>query len=138
TGVSGSGKSSLIVETLYPAVARALDVQTSEPPLPFDSLEGVDGVRHVEVVDQSPLGRTSRGNPATYLKAWDVFRKRLSATEKAKERELGPGYFSLNVEGGRCEVCKGQGYETVEMQFLADVSFSCPACGGRRFMAEAL
>lgn len=138
TGVSGSGKSSLVLETLYPAVARTLDVSLADPPLPFDSLEGVEWIRHVEAVDQSPLGRTSRGNPATYLKVWDVFRKRLAETPEAKERELGPGYFSLNVEGGRCEVCKGQGYETVEMQFLADVSFSCPACGGRRFTAEAL
>jgi excinuclease ABC subunit A len=138
TGVSGSGKSSLVLETLHPAVARHLGVASSEPPLPFDALEGAEALRTVEAVDQSPLGRTSRGNPATYLKVWDHFRKRLAATDEARRRELGPGYFSLNVEGGRCEVCKGQGYETVEMQFLADVTFSCPACGGRRFTPEAL
>ena len=89
-------------------------------------------------VDQSPLGRTSRGNPATYLGAWDVLRKRFASEPLAKERGYTPGIFSFNVEGGRCEACNGQGYETVEMQFLADVSFDCPECGGKRFVGPVL
>lgn len=138
TGVSGSGKSSLIFETLYPAIAERLGHATENAPLEFESIEGVERIRAIEAVDQSPLGRTSRGNVATYLKAWDGIRQRLCETPEAVRRRLPPGYFSLNVEGGRCEVCKGQGHETVEMQFLADVSFPCASCGGKRFTAEAL
>lgn len=138
TGVSGSGKSSLIFETLHPAIAEALGLATENPPLAFESLEGGEAIRAIEAVDQSPLGRTSRGNVATYLTAWNVLRKRLSETDEARSRGLSSGYFSLNVEGGRCEVCKGQGHETVEMQFLADVSFPCASCGGKRFTEEAL
>jgi excinuclease ABC subunit A len=138
TGVSGSGKSSLVGETLYPAVARALGQGGADGPLPYESLCGHESIRGAVRVDQSPLGRTSRGNPATYLKAWDVVRKRLSATPLAKERGYKPGVFSFNVPGGRCEGCKGEGAETVEMQFLADVSFSCPECKGRRFLGPVL
>ena len=137
TGLSGSGKSSLVLETLVPAVARALG-QRDARPLAFDELEGAGGIAGVVHVDQAPLGRTSRGNPATYVGAWDVLRKRFAAEPLAKERGYGPGTFSFNVEGGRCEACKGQGYETVEMQFLADVSFGCPECGGRRFVGPVL
>jgi excinuclease ABC subunit A len=137
TGPSGSGKSSLVLETLVPAVRHALGERGAEP-LPHASLEGVKGIKSVVHVDQAPLGRTSRGNPATYSGAWDTLRKRFAATPLAKERDLGPGMFSFNVEGGRCEACKGQGYETVEMQFLADVSFDCPSCAGKRFVGPVL
>ncbi|MDB4985805.1 MAG: Excinuclease subunit [Myxococcaceae bacterium] len=137
TGLSGSGKSSLILETLVPAVERALGSREARP-LAYEKLEGVKGITGVVHVDQGPLGRTSRGNPATYVGAWDVVRKRFANEPLAKERGYGPGTFSFNVEGGRCEACKGQGFETVEMQFLADVSFGCPECGGRRFVGPVL
>ena len=137
TGVSGSGKSSLVIETLVPALLRALG-QDAAAPLPHAKLLGFQGLRHAVVVDQTPLGRTSRGNVATYLGAWDALRKRLAATPLAKERGYKPGVFSFNVAGGRCEACKGEGSETVEMQFLADVRFSCPECGGRRFVGPVL
>jgi excinuclease ABC subunit A len=138
TGVSGSGKSTLVLDTLCPAVRRLLGDGESAAPLPYDELTGAAGLRAVVQVDQAPLGRTSRGNPATYLKAWDVVRKRFAAEPEAVRRELGPGAFSFNVPGGRCEECKGEGAETVEMQFLADVRFSCPSCGGRRFAGPVL
>lgn len=137
TGVSGSGKSSLVLETLVPAVQAKLGL-ASQGALPHDTIRGHGPIHDVVHVDQSPLGRTSRGNAATYLKVWDVFRARFSQDELAKERGYGPGFFSTNVPGGRCEVCKGQGFETVEMQFLADVTFPCAACNGLRFSGEVL
>ena len=137
TGVSGSGKSSLVIETLVPALQRVLG-QEGAAALAHEKLLGVQGLRQVVVVDQTPLGRTSRGNVATYLGAWDALRKRLAATPLARERGYKPGVFSFNVSGGRCEACKGEGSETVEMQFLADVRFSCPECGGRRFVGPVL
>jgi excinuclease ABC subunit A len=137
TGVSGSGKSSLVIETLVPALLHSLG-QSGGASLPYAKLLGVQGLRQAVVVDQTPLGRTSRGNVATYLGAWDAFRKRLAATPLARERGYKPGAFSFNVAGGRCEACKGEGAETVEMQFLADVRFSCPECGGRRFVGPIL
>ncbi|MFT3927372.1 MAG: excinuclease ABC subunit UvrA [Myxococcales bacterium] len=137
TGASGSGKSSLVRGTLVPALQHKFGVRESRP-LAFESLEGSDGITGVVQVDQAPLGRTSRGNPATYVGAWDVLRKRFAAEPLAKERGYSAGTFSFNVEGGRCEACKGQGYETVEMQFLADVSFGCPECGGKRFVGPVL
>lgn len=137
TGVSGSGKSSLIAQTLVPAVARALK-QESPQPLAHGGLTGLRAIERLAVVDQTPLGRTSRGNPATYLGVWDVFRKQLTAQPLAKERGYKPGAFSFNVAGGRCEACKGEGSETVEMQFLADVRLSCPECGGKRFVGPTL
>ncbi len=137
TGVSGSGKSSLILETLHPAVARALGAKGGVA-LPHGRLRGHDKFAGVVKVDQSPLGRTSRGNPATYLKIWDVIRQRFCAEPLAKERGYTPGTFSFNVAGGRCEACRGEGAETVEMQFLADVTFTCPECAGRRFVGEVL
>ncbi|HMI93716.1 MAG TPA: excinuclease ABC subunit A, partial [Polyangiales bacterium] len=137
TGVSGSGKSSLVIETLVPALQRSLG-QNAGASLPYAKLLGVQGLRQAVVVDQTPLGRTSRGNVATYLGAWDALRKRLAQTPLARERGYKPGAFSFNVAGGRCEACKGEGSETVEMQFLADVRFSCPECGGRRFVGPIL
>ncbi|ACY16139.1 excinuclease ABC subunit UvrA [Haliangium ochraceum] len=138
TGVSGSGKSSLILGTLAPAVIAALGGEVEEPALPHAALAGADALADAVVVDQSPLGRTARGNPATYVKAWDWIRGALAKTEMAAARGLSAGAFSFNVPGGRCESCKGEGAETVEMQFLADVSFSCPDCGGKRFVGPVL
>ncbi len=137
TGVSGSGKSSLVLLTLLPAVARALG-DVAQRPLSFDALHGHDRVSETVGIDQSPMGRTSRGNPATYLGCWELIRKRLAATDLARERKYKAGMFSFNVAGGRCEACRGEGAETVEMQFLADVTFTCPECGGRRFVGPVL
>jgi excinuclease UvrABC ATPase subunit len=138
TGPSGSGKSSLFLETLVPAVQRALREHGAEAPLPHRALRGTESLSTVVEVDQSPLGRTSRGNAATYLGAWDVIRKRYAREPIAKERDYGHAWFSFNVPGGRCETCGGDGAETVEMQFLADVTFSCPDCGGKRFVGPVL
>ena len=138
TGVSGSGKSSLVLETLLPALQRQFGLKTDQAPLPHRAVEGAEALRGVVGVDQAPLGRTSRGNAATYLKIWDLFRKRFANQPLARERGYKPGFFSFNVEGGRCEACRGDGAETVEMQFLADVIFSCPECGGRRFVGPVL
>lgn len=138
TGVSGSGKSSLVLSTLVPAALRARHQRSPEPPLPFDALEGAEALRAIVHVDQSPLGRTSRGNAATYLKIWDVIRKRFAAEPLARERDYSPSVFSFNTPGGRCEACGGEGAETVEMQFLADVTFDCPECAGRRFVGPVL
>lgn len=137
TGVSGSGKSSLILETLYPAVAKRF-ARAPESALDYENLSGTEPLTGCLKVDQSPLGRTSRGNAATYCGAWDVFRKRFSSTPLAKSRDYKPGFFSFNVPGGRCETCKGEGSETVEMQFLSDVTFTCPDCKGRRFVGPVL
>jgi excinuclease ABC subunit A len=138
TGPSGSGKSSLVLETLVPAAERALSIPGAAIPLVHRSLEGAAVLSGVVHVDQAPLGRTSRGNAATYLGAWDAIRKRFAREPLSKERGYADGYFSFNVEGGRCETCRGDGAETVEMQFLADVTFSCPDCGGRRFVGPVL
>jgi excinuclease ABC subunit A len=138
TGVSGSGKSSLVLETLLPAAQRQLGVKSEGVPLEHDELTGCAALGGVVGVDQAPLGRTSRGNAATYLKIWDVFRQRFAARPLARERGYKPGFFSFNVAGGRCEACRVDGAETVEMQFLADVVFSCPECQGRRFVGPVL
>ncbi|RLB41650.1 MAG: excinuclease ABC subunit A [Deltaproteobacteria bacterium] len=138
TGVSGSGKSSLVLETLLPAVQRQLGVKSDGAPLDHDAVTGFESLQGVVGVDQAPLGRTSRGNAATYLKIWEAFRKRFTQQPIAKERGYKPGFFSFNVTGGRCESCRGDGAETVEMQFLADVVFSCPECQGRRFVGPVL
>ncbi len=138
SGPSGSGKSSLVVDVLYRAVARHLGVTDAERPGPHESSQGLDAFSQVELVDQSPLGRTSRGNPGTYTKAWDTVRKVFAAEPQAKALGFEASHFSFNVTGGRCETCAGEGYETVEMQFLADVSLECPVCQGRRFKDEVL
>ncbi|MFO0680966.1 MAG: excinuclease ABC subunit UvrA [Sandaracinus sp.] len=138
TGPSGSGKSSLILETLVPAVERTLHVAGASSPLPHTSLGHAARLSGITRVDQAPLGRTSRGNAATYLGAWEEIRKRFAREPLAKERGYSDAYFSFNVAGGRCETCKGDGSETVEMQFLADVTFDCPDCGGRRFVGPVL
>ncbi|MFO0564537.1 MAG: excinuclease ABC subunit UvrA [Polyangiaceae bacterium] len=138
TGVSGSGKSTLAVDIVYRAVARHLGELGVEPPGAHDRIHGFDTIRSVTLVDQAPLGRTSRGNAATYTKAWDGIRALFAAEPEARARQLGAAHFSFNVQGGRCDSCSGEGFETVEMQFLADVRLACPVCQGKRFKPEVL
>jgi excinuclease ABC subunit A len=139
TGPSGSGKSTLAEDILYRAVARATG-ESAPKPGAFDAMTGVqDHLFRAVLVDQSPLGRTARGNAATYTKAWDRVRARFAAEPQATQRGLQAASFSFNVpDKGRCETCSGEGYETVEMQFLADVMLLCPVCQGKRFNAEVL
>jgi len=135
--VSGSGKSTLVSETLYPALARALHGSRAKP-LPYRALDGVDFLSGVVNVDQSPIGRTPRSNPATYTGAFDHVRRLFAQTPEAKLRGYGPGRFSFNVKGGRCEHCQGDGTRRIEMHFLPDVYVRCEHCGGRRFAQETL
>jgi excinuclease ABC subunit A len=137
TGVSGSGKSSLVHDTLYGALVRSLTDRTV-PTGPFGSLEGTAGLEGVELVDQSPIGRTPRSNPVTYVKAFDGIRRRLASSPTAKAAGRRPGFFSFNVPGGRCEACEGSGVKKVEMQFLPDLVLPCEACDGQRFGTAAL
>jgi excinuclease ABC subunit A len=138
TGASGSGKSTLIDEVLYRALARARGYKDIEPAGAHLRIEGASALEAVSLVDQAPLGRTSRGNPATYTGAWDRIRARFAAAPDAVTAGLTPGHFSFNVALGRCEACSGEGSETIEMQFLADVSLTCPSCQGKRFREEVL
>ena len=138
TGPSGSGKSTLVEDVLYRAVARAQGESNVDKPGAHRELTGISALRSVVLVDQSPLGRTTRGNAATYTKSWDRFRARFAAQAGAIAGELTASHFSFNVAKGRCETCSGEGYETVEMQFLADVSLLCPVCQGKRFRPEVL
>ncbi len=138
TGPSGSGKSTLAEDVLYRALARRFGDTDVELPGAYRSLEGTGSLRQVVLVDQSPLGRTARGNAATYTKAWDRLRARFAAEPEAKRRGLTPAHFSFNLPAGRCAACSGEGYQTVEMQFLADVSYRCPLCQGQRFAPEVL
>lgn len=138
TGVSGSGKSSLVKGILYPALKRSFD-EVCDAPGEFLSLEGdVDGVRHVEFVDQNPIGKSTRSNPATYLKAYDAIRQLYADQPLARQMGFTAQYFSFNAEGGRCEECKGAGFITVEMQFMADLTLECEACHGQRFKQDIL
>jgi excinuclease ABC subunit A len=138
TGPSGSGKSTLVHDVLYRSVARALGDLSLDKPGPHDALLGARAIASAVLVDQSPLGRTARGNPATYVKAWDRFRARFAAEPEARRRGYTAAHFSFNVPVGRCEECAGEGYETVEMQFLADVQLLCAVCHGKRFKPEVL
>jgi len=137
TGVSGSGKSTLIEETLYPALRR-LHTPEAVAAQPYDGLGGAEGLAEVVLVDQTPIGRSGRSNPVTYLKAFDEIRKTFAATHEAKQRNYGPSRFSFNVEGGRCNACEGNGFQTIDMQFLPDVLVRCPECQGRRYRPETL
>ena len=138
TGPSGSGKSTLIRDVVYRSLARARGMHDVELPGAHDRIGGSTLVREVVHVDQSPLGRTSRGNAATYTKAWDRLRARFAAEPAAAALGLAPSAFSFNVAGGRCDACSGEGAETIEMQFLADVSLPCAECHGRRFQPRVL
>ena len=137
TGVSGSGKSSLINGILVRALNRHQGIQDL-PPGKHDSIEGLEKIDKAIVIDQSPIGRTPRSNPATYTDAFGLIRKLFSELPESKVRGFGPGRFSFNVKGGRCEECKGDGIKKIEMQFLSDVYVECSACGGRRFNKETL
>ncbi|HEY3667572.1 MAG TPA: excinuclease ABC subunit A, partial [Polyangiaceae bacterium] len=138
TGPSGSGKSTLAVDIVYRTLARNLGDFDEELPGACAGIDGLSQVKTVTLVDQSALGRTSRGNAATYTKAWDLVRTLYAKQPEAGALGLSPSDFSFNVEGGRCEACSGEGFETVEMQFLADVRLVCPACRGKRFKDSVL
>src|SRR6202023_4374923 len=136
TGVSGSGKSTLVYDVLYKALeAKRMGGNYREF---CDRLEGDSALTAIEMVDQSPIGRTPRSNPATYLKAFDAIREIFAGMPEAKKRGLSPGHFSFNIPGGRCEVCQGDGTVTVEMQFLADVELVCEECKGTRYKSGIL
>ena len=138
TGVSGSGKSTLVRDVLYRALLRQLGL-ASDAPGAFQRLAGdVKRIGGVEFVDQNPIGKSSRSNPATYLKAYDEIRALFAAQQGAKQMGFTPAYFSFNAEGGRCEECKGEGKITIEMQFMADITIPCEACGGKRFKRDVL
>ena len=138
TGVSGSGKSSLVKGILYPALKRHLDEVCDAP----GEYGGIDGdwqqIKHVEFVDQNPIGKSSRSNPATYVKAYDAIRQLFAEQALSKQLGFSPQYFSFNAEGGRCEECKGAGVITVEMQFMADLVLECEECHGKRFKKDVL
>jgi excinuclease ABC subunit A len=137
TGVSGSGKSTLAEEILFKALKRLKDKSQGRPGQ-HDTVQGHEKIADVLLVDQRAIGRTPRANILTYTKAMDPVRKLLSETETAQRMGFGPGHFSFNTAGGRCETCKGEGFEKIEMQFLSDVFVPCPECGGRRYKQETL
>jgi excinuclease ABC subunit A len=138
TGVSGSGKSTLIKKILYPAVGR-MNGSVAEVPGKFDKLEGdVSRITQVEFVDQNPIGKSSRSNPVSYVKAYDIIRQLFADQPLSKQRGYKPSHFSFNVEGGRCETCQGEGEIKVEMQFMADIYLKCESCNGKRFKQEIL
>ncbi|MGQ9574133.1 MAG: excinuclease ABC subunit UvrA [Thermoguttaceae bacterium] len=137
TGVSGSGKSTLVQDTLYPAVCRRLRKEAPKP-LPFEDIYGDGQVDDVILVDQSPIGRSPRSNPVTYLKAFDEIRNVFAETVEARTRNYTAGHFSFNADGGRCSNCRGEGHVQIDMQFLADVYMKCPLCNGTRYRDEIL
>src|SRR5436853_3815334 len=140
TCVSGSGKSTLLHDVLYPALATAKKQTNGTLPAPanWTKLEGAEFVDEVILVDQSPIGRTPRSNPVTYIKAFDGVRDLFASLPEAQKRGFTAGHFSFNIPGGRCETCQGDGTVTVEMQFLADVELICEECKGTRYKAEVL
>jgi excinuclease ABC subunit A len=142
TGVSGAGKSTLVDKTLYPALARRLkkdaDPAALPQPLEYDDVLGSGQLEDVIHIDQGPIGRSPRSNPATYIKAFDPIRVLFAEQPDARARGLSAGDFSFNVEGGRCETCHGDGYLSIDMQFMADVYMRCPDCHGRRYRPQVL
>jgi excinuclease ABC subunit A len=139
TGVSGSGKTSLVKRILHPALQKALGNYSGEQTGAYDTIEGdYVLIENVELVDQNPIGRSSRSNPVTYVKAWDEIRNLYAAQPAAKAGGLKPSAFSFNVEGGRCDVCQGEGEVKIEMQFMADIFLPCEACNGKRFKQHVL
>ena len=137
TGVSGSGKSSLVTDTLAPALTNAVH-RSKRIVGPFRSIEGIGLIDKVIDIDQSPIGRTPRSNPATYIGLWDDLRALYASTPESRARGYSPGRFSFNVPGGRCEACKGDGQIKIEMNFLPDVYVPCEVCHGRRYNRETL
>ncbi|MFN8431959.1 MAG: excinuclease ABC subunit UvrA [Spirosomataceae bacterium] len=138
TGVSGSGKSTLIRKILYPALAK-LKGDFGDDVGRYDDLSGsLSRITQIEMVDQNPIGKSSRSNPVTYIKAYDTLRALMSEQPLSKTRDYKPSHFSFNVEGGRCEACQGEGHQTIEMQFMADVKLTCESCHGKRFKKEVL
>ena len=138
TGVSGSGKSTLVKKILYPSMQKKLVGYGEKIGQHTDVQGSFEQLKHVEFIDQNPIGRSSRSNPVTYIKAYDDIRALLSSQKVSKIRNYKPKHFSFNVEGGRCEVCKGDGVVTIEMQFMADVHLQCDTCNGKRFKKEVL
>jgi excinuclease ABC subunit A len=137
SGVSGSGKSSLVVETLYRALAREFKTEFDFP-LPYGKIEGVRHLKGVKLISQAPIGKSPRSNPATYLKIFDLIRKLFSEQMEAKAYGYGPGFFSFNISGGRCETCQGAGYQKMEMYFFEDLYVKCEECNGKRYKPETL
>ena len=137
TGVSGSGKSSLVTDTIAPALANAIQHATRQVG-PYKKIEGIENIDKVIDINQSPIGRTPRSNPATYIGLWDDLRNLFASTPEAKARGYAPGRFSFNVPGGRCEACKGDGQIKIEMHFLPDIYVPCEVCGGKRYNRETL
>ena len=137
SGVSGSGKSSLIVETLYPLIARYFRVEPGHP-LAVKDITGLERINGIRLLDQSPIGKTPRSNPLTYLKVFEHIRKIFAQQPESKAHGYNPGFFSFNVPGGRCETCKGEGYEKMEMYFFEDIFVKCEDCKGRRYREDAL
>ncbi|TWU25767.1 excinuclease ABC subunit UvrA [Bythopirellula polymerisocia] len=137
TGVSGSGKSTLVQQTLFPAVAQRLRMDV-ETPASFDEILGVHQIEDAVLIDQSPIGRTPRSNPITYIKAFDTIRALFADTTEAQAHGFKASHFSFNVDGGRCEACRGDGFLQIDMRLMADVYMKCPECQGRRFRNEVL
>lgn len=139
TGVSGSGKSTLIKKILYPALAKIIGQGATESTGKMDKIDGdYKKVNSIEFVDQNPIGKSSRSNPVTYVKAYDAIRQLFADQTLSKQRGYKPAHFSFNVDGGRCEMCQGEGIQKIEMQFMADIELTCESCGGKRFKNEIL
>jgi len=139
TGVSGSGKTTLVKQILYPALKKHLGESYSRAPGLHKGLSGaIDMITRIELINQNPIGKSSRSNPVTYVKAYDTIRALMTSQQLSKIRGFKPGHFSFNVDGGRCDTCKGEGEQVIEMQFLADVRLECETCKGQRFKPEVL
>ncbi|PHN02868.1 excinuclease ABC subunit UvrA [Flavilitoribacter nigricans] len=139
SGVSGSGKTTLVKQILYPALMKHFGQNYSKSPGTYKDLAGdLDALTGVEMINQSPIGKSSRSNPVTYVKAYDAIRNLMASQQLSKIRGYKPSHFSFNVDGGRCDTCKGEGEQVIEMQFLADVRLECEECGGKRFKGEVL
>ena len=138
SGVSGSGKTTLVKQILYPALQKLKGEFADKVGMHLSITGDVDAISQIELVDQNPIGKSSRSNPVTYVKAYDEIRELFSKQPLSKMRGFQPKHFSFNVDGGRCDTCKGEGEQVVEMQFLADVHLTCEVCGGKRFKEEVL
>jgi excinuclease ABC subunit A len=138
TGVSGSGKSTLIRKILYPAISKLKGEFGDDVGKYADITGSLSRIDAIEMIDQNPIGKSSRSNPVSYIKAYDILRVLMSEQPLAKNRDYKPAHFSFNVDGGRCESCQGEGYQTIEMQFMADVKLTCESCKGQRFKSEVL